>query len=324
MVMHGRRRRNRPTKCLISTLLCALLLGACAVPEQFRVRSGVDPRYQDDNVRFRTIYYFRVFDVCRDPAGNVVSGPPLLDSLYRFRMTGKASDLFSKVRFESGILHKSEIDPFGSSVVFDDELGRHRFVSREETDAAARRNEQYDEIQRQLDLLRQLDAFVDEQQTQGGDPTAANQLKRVMTKVGDGIERQLANTVSALGSVSPEDNPTMNESKSAGAGCPKGTELRRGFQIMGPEGVATFNQDQRLVMAMTSSGEPLIGVLKELSGRMLAEHGSESDVLLPLVRENLATLRAERAVDRVENDPDVSVDRLIERIIEAFNKDAVQ
>ncbi len=323
MAMHGRRRYH-PTRCLIPTMLCALLLGACMVPERLQVRSGVDPRSQDDNVRFRTIYYFRVFDGCRDPAGNVASGPPLLDSLYRFRMTGKASDLFSKVRFESGILHKSEIAPFGSSVVFDDELGRHRFVSREETDAAARRNEQYDEIQRQLDLLRQLDAFVDEQQTQGGDPTAANQLKRVMTKVGDGIERQLANTVSALGSVSPEDNPTMNESKSAGAGCPKGTELRRGFQIMGPEGVATFNQDQRLVMAMTSSGEPLIGVLKELSGRMLAEHGSESDVLLPLVRENLATLRAERAVDRVENDPDVSVDRLIERIIEAFNKDAVQ
>ena len=324
MAMHGRRRRYHPTRCLIPTVLCALLLGACTVPEQLQVRSGVDPRSQDDNVRFRTIYYFRVFDVCRDPSGNLASDPPLRDSLYRFRMTGKASDLFSKVRFESGILHKSEIDPFGSSVIFDDELGRHRFVSREETDAAARRNERYDEIQRQISLLEQLDTFVDEQQSQGGDPTAANQLRRIMTKVGDGIERQLANTVPALGSASPKDNPTMNESKSAGAGCPKGTELRRGFQIMGPEGIATFNQDQRLVMAMTSSGKPLVGTLKELSGRILAEHGSESDVLLPLVRESLATLRAERAIDRIENEPDVSVDQLIERIIKAFNKDAGQ
>ena len=121
-----------------------------------RVRSGVDPRYQDDKVRFRTTYYFRVFDVCRDLNGNTAKGLPQHDSLYRFRMTGKASSLFTQVRFESGILHKTEIDPFGASVVFDDKLGRHRFVSREETDAAARRNERYDEIQRRLDLLEDL------------------------------------------------------------------------------------------------------------------------------------------------------------------------
>ena len=93
-------------------------------------------------------------------------------------------------------------------------------------------------------------------------------------------------------------------------------------KLMGPEGVATFNQDQRLIMAMTSSGKPLISALKELSGRMLAEHGSPGDVVLPLVREDLATLRAERVLDRLKEDPSVSVEQTIDEIIEAFNQDA--
>ena len=160
------------------------------------------------------------------------------------------------------------------------------------------------------------------QQTQGGDSTAANQLKRVMAKVGEGIERQLAGVVAAPGGASPKDSSAMSDSKPVDAGCPEGTELQRGFQIMGPEGVATFNQDQRLGMAMTSIGKPLLGALKELSGRMLSEHGSPGDVVLPLVREELATLRAERVLDRLEDDPAVSVEQMIEQIIDALNQDA--
>ncbi len=119
-----------PTR-LIPLLLSVLLIGACgSVPESMQVRAGVDPRHQDDDVRFRTTYYFRVFDVCRDRNGKALRVTPHGDSLYRFRMTGKAKGgLTSKVHFESGILHKTEIDPFGSSVVFDDKLGRHRVAT---------------------------------------------------------------------------------------------------------------------------------------------------------------------------------------------------
>jgi hypothetical protein len=43
------------------------------------------------------------------------------DSLYRFRMTGKASAYFSNMRFESGVLRSDQIDPFSSTVSFDQE-----------------------------------------------------------------------------------------------------------------------------------------------------------------------------------------------------------
>ena len=327
MAMHDRRRRH-VARWLIPAFLSALFLGACAVPESMRVRSGVDPRHQDDKVRFRTTYYFRVFDVCHNPRINRTNGPPKLDSLYRFRMTGKSSALFTQVHFESGILHKTEIDPFGSSVVFDDKLGRHRFVSREETDAEARHNVRYREIQRRMDLLKELDKLVDEQRIdQGGDQTAADEARQLIKEVGGDIEKLIADLDTPTGDPppDPEDGmPIRNSDSNTTGQCPEGTELRRGFQIMGPEGVATFNQNQRLIMAMTSNGKPLIGALKELSGRMLREHGSGSDFLLPLVRENLAALRAERIVDRLESDPEVSVEQLIEQVIDAFNRDASQ
>lgn len=313
MTLHERQRRHVAWG-LISVFLSVLLLGACTtVPQAMRVRSGVDPRYQDDKVRFRTTYYFRVFDVCRDLNGNMAKGLPQHDSLYRFRMTGKSSSVFTQVRFESGILHKTEIDPFGASVVFDDKLGRHRFVSREETDAAARRNERYDEIQRRMDLLEDLKNRNDTQK----DEPFAGLIKEVIK----GIKKQIANLDAPAVDTPSKEVQTQDNSRSTNSVCPADTELRRGFQIIGPEGVATFNQDQRLIMAMASNGKPLIGVLKELSGRMLAEHGSGSDRLLPLVQENLAALRAERVVDRLENDPNVSIALLIERVIEAFNQD---
>ena len=323
MTMRGRQPRSAGRWWSIPTLLCTLLVGGCSVPESMGVRSGADPRHQDDNVRFRTTYYFRVFDVCRDATGRAgSSGAPRLDSLYRFRMTGKASAFFSKVRFESGILHKTEIDPFGATVVLDEKLGRPRFVSRGETDKAARRNERYEEIERLTKLLMKLDKLADEDAGEAGGANMVKVVEGIMAKLQTAMEQQVQNLVEPAGS--PPDVPpdTPDGQASSGSSCPEGTELRRGFQLMGPEGVATFNQDQRLIMAMTSSGKPLIGALKELSGRMLAEHGSPGDVVLPLVREDLATVRAERALDRLEDDSGVSLKQMIEQIIDAFNQDA--
>ena len=321
MAMHGRL-LNRSVRWLIPVFLSVLLLGACTVPKSMQVRSGVDPRHQDDKVRFRTTYYFRVFDFCSDLSGNMTTGSPQLDSLYRFRMTGKASSIFTQVRFESGVLHKTEIDPFGSSVVFDDKLGRHRFVSRDGTDAAMRQNDRLDEIKRRVELLKILGKFVDEQQKQPVDQTAANEAKQLIKEVVDDIKKSIVNleTPTSSQSIEPEDSMSKSKSNSnSEKKCPEDTGLRRGFQIIGPEGAAKFNQNQRLIMAMTSSGKPLIGALKELSGRMLKEHDSGTDSLLPLVRENLATLRAGRVVDRLEHEPNMSVEQLIEQVIYAFN-----
>ena len=323
MKMRGRQRRSSARWWSILTLLCTVLAGGCSVPDSMGVRSGADPRHQDDLVRFRTTYYFRVFDACRDAAGRAVSGDaPRLDSLYRFRMTGKASAFFSKVRFESGILHKSEIDPFGATVVLDEKIGRPRFVSREETDRAARRNERYEEIERLTKLLRDLDKLANKQAVEVDVANTADAIRGVIAKLQAAMEQQVENLIESP--VSPPDaTPDKPDGQaSSGSICPRGTDLRRGFQLMGPEGVATFNQDQRLVMAMTSSGKPLISALKELSGRMLAEHGSPGALVLPLVREDLATLRAERVLDRLKDDQAVSIEQMIEQIIGAFNQDA--
>ena len=323
---------------LIPAVLSVMLLGACTVPEHMRVRAGIDPRNQDDHVRFRSTYYFRVFDVCRNPASGQVNGPPWRDSLYRFRMTGKANSFLSQVHFESGTLHKDEIDPFGSNVVFDKNLGRYRFVSREETDAATRRNERYDEIRRLLKLLKEFPEILKEPDVQA----ATDEVKKLITKeveqlikkLPNGIENPTANldpstTDSQAKDNSPQDKSDQRDGNTSppdnsnAKGCPNGTELKRGFQIMGPEGISTFNQNQRLVMAMTSSGKPLIGALKELSGHMLAKHGSVSNLLLPLAQENIAILRAKRVVEKLEGDTEGKIDEAkINDVIDAFNQDA--
>ena len=175
-------------------------------------------------------------------------------------MTGKASGLFSKVRFESGVLHKSEIDPFGATVVLDEKLGRPRFVSREETDRAARRNERHDEIERLIKLLKKLDTLADEEASEGGGTNLTDAVKGVITKLQTAMEQQVQNLVEPAGSTSGIASARSVDQQSPGGGCPSGTELRRGFQILGPERVATFNQDQRLVMAMTSRAASLSSI----------------------------------------------------------------
>lgn len=305
---------SRPMR-LIPVLLSVLLLGACgSVPESMQVRAGVDPRHQDDDVRFRTTYYFRVFDVCRDRNGKALSVTPQGDSLYRFRMTGKAKGgLASHVHFESGILHKTEIDPFGSSIIFDDKLGRHRFVSRKETDDAARREERHGEITRLRKLLKDL---LKEGNSIEDDGEAVGAYRKLIGTVVTGIQNQIE------GLKPPSEDNGNIASQDANPKCREGGELQRGFQLMGPEGVATFSQDDRLIMAMSSSGKPLINALKMVAGRMLKEHVSKDELMLPLVRENLAALRAERILDDLGNDPNVPIDQLIEQVIDSFDQEA--
>ena len=76
------------------------------------VTDGVTPMKADTNVRFRTTYYFRVFDYCWSGDANIDADHtyqkivPETDTLYRYRMTGKASALANQIRFESGMLRK--------------------------------------------------------------------------------------------------------------------------------------------------------------------------------------------------------------------------
>jgi hypothetical protein len=464
-----------------------LALASCDIPAQMQVSQGVDPQNEDRDVRFRTVYYFRVFDYCEDinPAGKQPAddehifpekrGQPLRlikDSIYRFRMTGKASSLFSVVHFESGTLKASQIDPFGANVAFDDKNGQFFFKSQDEVKAEATREATLNNIDRYISLrdrfkdgdpLRddvvalikneihaidgssasaapttpairkkleqiQKDARADAHDAfaqavtaidaataayqAAGDDAGANDAKGLKTplvvpqqdnddpgkngvngavdqdkNIGDAISEthKLLNFVEAdanqaygaavtaaaaadkavataqkatstdavsklaiaktnaqsaakardgakgrLDSIKKREadldqaalvvvSSTTADSKIAGAEvCPSGNVVRRGFQVLGPEGVRTFNQDDRLVMAMSSDGKPLIGVLQDLSGRILNQKVNESDQLLPLVQERLNIVSAQRVLDGKKPVDTDSASAAIDAVIAAF------
>ena len=94
----------------VPVLVMLLILTNCSVPNHMHLERGLSPEHSDMNVRFRSTYYFRTFDYCWN--GNARFGSteryrdivPQTDTIYRFRMTGKAKTLTNKVKFESGIL----------------------------------------------------------------------------------------------------------------------------------------------------------------------------------------------------------------------------
>lgn len=151
---------------LISVAITILFTG-CSVSPQHHVRTGADPRYEDKDVAFRTTYYFRVFDYCsgQDSARYVKGAIPPTNALYRFKMTGKAKTSTNKIKFESGILKSWQIDPLGATVIYDKNIGRHRYVSENETqNEAIRKRAWVDFTQLQAEYLRLSEQFGQEAQ----------------------------------------------------------------------------------------------------------------------------------------------------------------
>lgn len=270
------------------SMACLFLLVACGgcstwgdVPPALRVDQGEHPAYQDDQVRFRTTYYFRIVDACKVEEGKSQSANGdyatpfepfrvrqkgklkiVSDSLYRFRMTGKASALFANIRFESGVLRAEQIDPFGSQVTFDQTTNAFRVVPASASREQARR----DDINREVDRLVALRKKV----TADGDDA---------TEVKSELSRQITNQIKLLG----DENDSGTGSAGNGNGgsttsrsdllCPDGRPIQRSYFLYGPEGVRRLDPDQRLLMAMTSDSKPLIGMLQQLSG--MALHGQQ-------------------------------------------------
>ena len=99
---------------LLTISILLLLAGGCStigdVPPAMRIDLGEHPAHQDEQVRFRTTYYFRIVDSCKVQEGKNQSGDekdyaterrPFMirqsgklkivsDSLYRFQI-GRAS-----------------------------------------------------------------------------------------------------------------------------------------------------------------------------------------------------------------------------------------
>ncbi len=398
-------------------LLFAMALTGCGIPASMHVRMGSEPRYQDDDVLFRATYYFRVFDACDD--GQNASGTKRIqsDSLYRFKMTGKAKSMANHVRFESGTLQAWQIDPLGASVEFDKETGKPYFVSQQKREETLKQNRLYTEVDRLKGLAGQLGCkdipasdhcvvikdkitenlrligpggssnlayWVKQEAIQllksaesritaiAGDDSkklvtdSSNALKEsreaistasdalnmrvILTKtqalakdlasnekvklyttappgqkdVDDDDKARMTELANALGTLharltSPEAASSPVSVSDKALICGDGRPARRGFQILGPEGWRTFDQDERLVLAMSGSGRPLLDALRDVSNRAMAQKtqglAKESALAGYLA---VAQARAKLAeVDKAKSD---ELGTALDAVVEAFNK----
>lgn len=305
--------RHRLLLSTPSTVSLFLLVacGGCStlgdVTPALRVDQGEHPAYQDEQVRFRTTYYFRIVDACKVEEGRFQLGKSgdyattfgpfnvrrngklkiVSDSLYRFRMIGKASALFANIRFESGVLRAEQIDPFGSQITFDQTTNAFRVVPASVSREQARRGD----IVREVNRLIELQKNVDRQYGDAAD--IKSEISRQVTKqiklLGD--ENDSGAGAAGNGNGGPEANASDPL-------CPDGRPIQRSYFLYGPEGVRRLDPDQRLLMAMTSDSKPLIGMLQQLSGMALHSQQPFEDDWKNVVDERV---RVSRALEDLRN-----------------------
>ncbi|MCP3674938.1 MAG: hypothetical protein GY829_10785 [Gammaproteobacteria bacterium] len=134
----------------LKSIAIVLLTLACVgcMSSNVKWRQSNLPDNKDNWVRFKTTYYFRVVNTCEPPKPKVLSNIPnsfndeyiLSDTLHRFNLTGKAHH-WSNTKFESGTLHASQIDPFGSSVKINE--GEFELVSKNSLSHDETKSEQF-------------------------------------------------------------------------------------------------------------------------------------------------------------------------------------
>ena len=100
--------------------------------------------------------------------------------------------------------------------------------------------------------------------------------------------------------------------------CPEDVPVRRGFQVLGPEGWKTFDQDERLVLAMSSSAQPLVATLQELSSRVLQARDNPEAELLPIALEQKRLSETHRALYVEQRTQEIKPDRLATSVCESL------
>ncbi|MCC6139890.1 MAG: hypothetical protein IT389_04655 [Nitrospira sp.] len=212
-------------RVVLPGVLCLLgLLPACSwlsdVSSNMRIDTGLEPGNVDSNVRFRATYYFRVLSGCSlepshdqsDDSGfmrHVRGGfVPMQDSLYRFRMTGQAAALFKHVHFESGVLRKDQIDPFGSQVRYHEGTKSFALVSADEVRAESKQATALQDVKKFRDLYRDIG---DDKKL--GDAAKTKLLNKLVEMIEDRLEMmKLLHVVSAPPSdgKTPDGNNSMS------------------------------------------------------------------------------------------------------------------
>ena len=269
--------------------------------DSMHVTKGNAPEMQDDDVLFRNIYYFRVFEYCPTKKGKIFTK----DNLFRFRMTGKGYPLFlNKVRFEAGTLHKSEIDPFGNPITFDKKSGHFRYTTKQEIELE-KKNFTMEVFDKEYEHLLQLAEKLDDNKN----PLKDSKLFK------EYIDTRINDLTKAV-----KSQPMVSDSPSGFVtACNNGNNPKQEFWILGPEGWRRFNADDRLVLAMSTSGEPIIGPMKELAGRILNEQVPDDTEQQVYEVEQIRINTAERYLTEQENSgskdkPEKIIDTILEKL----------
>jgi hypothetical protein len=117
--------------------------------------------------------------------------------------------------------------------------------------------------------------------------------------------------------------------------CGDGMPSRRGFEVLGPEGFRSFDQDERLVMAMSIDSKPLISTLQQFSEQRFngqTDHSGEIGAAIGTERERLGSAqvtldqlrralepdekaKADEKMDKPSNASDILV-----TVLRAFNE----
>jgi len=336
-----------PRRVAAAVAIAALLASSCAMPPQMKIENANDPRYEDQDVRFRTTYYFRVYDPCPPTAAAGGERPPVSDTLYRFRMTGKAKALTNQVHFESGTLPATQIDPLGATVAYDEHNRQFYFKSPADTQEDAQRERRLAEIGRLVDVYQSYAQQATATAAAAAAAASAASAKAAhvaapaaataaaasaaagMGAFRDELQKSIVARIAALDTRSNQDAGAKTGTGPGGAAAP-GAEAAsastrctgaRGFLILGPEGWRQFRQDERLLMAMSSSGKPVISTMQEIAGRVLNDQPIEAEILLPLTREELRLTRAEGELDRYDQSKPQTGPERLQAVIDALRRE---
>ncbi|MBF0164716.1 MAG: hypothetical protein HQM01_09505 [Magnetococcales bacterium] len=243
--------------------LVALMISGCAVPDHMEVRTDIDPANEDKQVRFRSTHYYRVVDMCNN-------SPIYVHALYRFKMSGKTGALGNTVNFESGTLKAHQIDPFGADITFD--AANKRFTyndNRVPTTESEICKTNLATNQAMVTYLRSV--CTSNEPTEKAKENALADIdlltKCLKKEIGKRVQANILKVIEGM-------TPCINDDSNPGSDndevlCPDGKQPSRGFQVFGPEGWRTFNQNDRLILAMYSDGQPLINTLKTVSQAIL-------------------------------------------------------
>lgn len=316
---------------LPACLMILFMIQACSVPKHMRVRQGLHPDYQDKEVRFRTSYYFRVKKPQDTEGSTKKEIGPNLDSLYRFKMTGKAGALANDIVFEAGTLHKDLIDPFGAIAEYDRENRRFKL---NENNTSKTNGEITKSAITTIKGLKQSLALKD-----GWNQENLNEIKASLNTITNSFNEDttrinlVVDKINTLTETFPKKKENIDQATQSSIkkkfeglllllkGLQKGEiapTTRGGFQIWGHQGWSTFDQDSRLIMAMSSRAEPLISVLNEYSARVLK--GGNMGKGTPLIQEYQRVSNA-NAILKKESSSDTAAKLLIDSIKSALKGD---